>query len=62
MRTSETVTELGLYSSECCSEALIFDVGNVFRRCPKCQALCLWELEDKVVSPEELERESGIAA
>jgi hypothetical protein len=62
MRTSETVTELGLYNSECCSEELIFDVGDAFRRCPKCHALCVWELEDEVVSPDEVKRESGVAA
>lgn len=62
MKTSETVTELGLYISECCGEELTFDVGDTFQRCPKCQALCVWELEDEVVPLEQLERENGVAA
>jgi hypothetical protein len=62
MRTSETVAELGRYISECCGEEMIFDVGDVFQRCLKCQALCVWELEDEVVSYEEREPENGLAA
>jgi hypothetical protein len=62
MKTSETVTELGLYSSECCSEALIYDQGDVLQRCPRCHSLCVWELEDQVVFPEDLDGEDGVAA
>ena len=54
MRTDEMVSELGLYRSKCCSEELIFDVGDDFGRCPKCQSLCDWQLEDELISHEEL--------
>jgi hypothetical protein len=62
MRTSETVTVSGLYLSECCGKELTFCVGDTFQRCPKCQALCAWELEDEVILLEQPERENGIAA
>lgn len=62
MKTGQTVDELGLYSSECCSAELIFNIGDTFSRCPQCQHLCVWELESEVVSMEELEREERIAA
>ena len=42
MRTGETVTDLGLYATECCSEELIFDMGDQFAKCPRCQKLCIW--------------------
>jgi hypothetical protein len=61
-RTSEDVRELGLYSSECCGEELVFEVDDTFTRCPKCEGLCLWELEANLVRPEELEAETRIAA
>jgi hypothetical protein len=48
MRTSEDVYELGLYISECCGEEFIFDGGDTFRRCPRCQHLCNWDLESKI--------------
>jgi len=48
MRTSEDVHELGLYSNNCCNEELIFDKGDTFWRCPRCQSLCQWELESKI--------------
>lgn len=47
-RTSEDVHVLGLYMNDCCDEELIFDVGDTFWRCPRCQRLCLWELESKI--------------
>jgi hypothetical protein len=62
MRTSETVTVSGFYISECCGEELTFDVGDTFQRCPKCEALCVWELEDEVVPLQQPARENGIAA
>ena len=62
MRTSETVTDLGLYITKCCGQELIFDAGDTFQRCPKCHALSDWELEDEVIPLEPLERENGVAA
>jgi hypothetical protein len=41
---------------------LIFEVGSTFTRCPKCGGLCLWEIEEKLVRPEELEAETLKAA
>src|SRR6266436_1623553 len=47
MKTGETVTDLGLYTSECCSEELIFDTDDCFLRCQSCSRPCLWELEEE---------------
>ena len=58
MRTGETVTNLGLYDTECCSEEVILDTGDQFGKCPKCQKLCLWEMEEEIVSMDEY----GVAA
>jgi hypothetical protein len=62
MRTGETVTDLGLYTSDCCSGELIFDTGDVFGRCPQCNALCLWELEEEIVPADEFADVNGMAA
>ena len=62
MKTADTVTELGLYTSECCSAELIFDVGDQFLDCPQCGHRCLWELEEEVVTQDEFERMNGVAA
>lgn len=62
MKTGKTVSELGLYSSECCGAELIFDAGDTFSRCPACQHLCEWELEEKLVAVGDLERSDEIAA
>jgi hypothetical protein len=53
-RTTEDVHELGLYSNDCCNQELIFDEGDTFWRCPRCQQLCYWELECKITSEPEL--------
>ena len=47
MRTGETVTDLGLYATECCSEELIFDMGDQFAKCPRCHKLGIWEEEKR---------------
>ena len=62
MRTGETVMDLGLYATECCSEELIFDTGDQFGKCPKCQRLCIWEQEEELVTLDEFERLNGTAA
>ena len=54
MRTGEDVKELALYMSSCCNKEMIFDRNDVFTRCPLCEALCWWDLEEKLVSYEEL--------
>ena len=62
MKTGNTVMDLGLYASECCSADLIFEMGDTFLRCPQCNHLCDWELEEEIVSQDEFERVNGIAA
>ena len=62
LKTGDTVTDLGLYDTECCSEELIFDTGDQFTKCPKCQKLCIWEMEEEIVSQDEFERINGVAA
>jgi hypothetical protein len=62
MKTGETVTDLGLYTTDCCSVEVIFDTGDSFARCPNCNHLCHWELEEELEPSEDLERMTGIAA
>ena len=53
MRTGEDTLELGLYASECCGVELVFEKHDCLWRCPKCQALCDWEIVDVDVDVEE---------
>jgi len=62
MRSGDTVTDLGLYTSECCSAEMIFDTGDQFFKCPQCSRLCEWELEEEIVSLDEFEHLNGVAA
>ena len=62
MKTGETVTDLGLYESECCSAELIFDTGDTFARCPQCNHLCVWGMEEEIVTQDEFEQTNGVAA
>lgn len=62
MKTGDTVTDLGLYDSECCSAELIFDTGDRFVNCPTCNRACTWELEEELVMQDEFERVNGVAA
>jgi hypothetical protein len=62
MKTSETATELGVYASECCGEELIFDDGDTFSRCMKCNRLCEWEMIDVAKRGTEMEEEEHEAA
>jgi hypothetical protein len=55
MRTSEDVLELGLYTSDCCNQELIFDTGDTFCRCPGCESLCRWELESRITPIDAIE-------
>jgi hypothetical protein len=48
MKTSEDVRESGLYSNDCCNQELTFGKGDTFWRCPRCQHLCLWELDSTI--------------
>jgi hypothetical protein len=62
MKTADTVTDLGLYASECCSEELIFDTGDRLLNCPRCSRPCAWELEEELVTLDEYDRLNGLAA
>jgi hypothetical protein len=62
MKTGDTVTDLGLYASECCSAELIFDSGDSFLKCPQCCRPCIWELEEELVTVDGLEHMDGVAA
>lgn len=62
MRTGDTVTDLGLYTNECCSGETILDTGDTFPKCPACNHLCVWELEEELQIADELERVDQIAA
>jgi len=62
METSQTVSDLGLYISECCRAELIFDTGDLFLKCPRCSRHCVWELEEEIIGYEEFERLYGVAA
>jgi hypothetical protein len=59
MRTGENVSELGLYASICCGHDWIFDKQDVFYRCPKCEHLCEWELTERVIDWNQLQREAA---
>ena len=62
MKTNEMAISLGLYSSECCSAELIFDTGDEFLRCPECDRPCSWDLEEVLISQDEFEKITGVAA
>ena len=53
MKTFDDVRELGLYANDCCAEELIYDEGDTFWRCPRCQSSCLWQLESKITRESE---------
>jgi hypothetical protein len=62
MKTGETVTDLGLYASECCNVELIFDTEDTFLKCPQCCHLCGWELKEEILTQNEFEDINGAAA
>jgi len=55
MKTSQAVSEVGLYTSECCNAERTFDIGDTFVRCPKCQGLCEWDFQYELTTSENLE-------
>jgi hypothetical protein len=62
LKTGETVEQLGLYSSSCCNQELIFEPGDTFTRCPRCLGLCTWDFDSELVSVDDLGREDRSAA
>lgn len=61
MKTGQTVEQLGLYSSECCNQELIFEVGDTFTRCPRCLGLCEWEFDSELVSVNDMGEDRSAA-
>lgn len=60
MKTTERVNKLGLYTSACCNQEVIFEKKDTFTRCPACNRLCDWDLIETLISWrqfEELEEE-----
>ena len=62
MKTGDTVTDLGLYATECCSAELVFDTGDQFTKCPECRKLCIWDQEEETESIDEFEHMMRAAA
>jgi len=62
MKTSDDALELALYVNDCCNQELIFDFGDTFSRCPKCQRLCAWELESRLTDVVAVDSEGDVPA
>jgi hypothetical protein len=62
MKTAERVRRLGLYASSCCIDEAVFDVSDLFSRCPKCERLCEWDFVERVFSWQELDEHFAIIA
>jgi hypothetical protein len=43
MKTGRDANRPGLYISECCVSEVTFTKGQMFTRCPACNALTVWE-------------------
>jgi hypothetical protein len=43
MKTGRDANRPGLYISECCLSEVAFTKGQMFKRCPACNALTVWE-------------------
>jgi len=46
MKTGRDASRSGLYVSECCLKEFYCLEGQMFPRCPRCNALTVWELEE----------------
>jgi hypothetical protein len=55
MKSLESVRTLGLYSSACCKEEIIFNMNESFFHCPECESSCRWDLVEQVVSWQEMD-------
>jgi len=56
MRTGEYVANQGLYASRCCNREQPFEEHEIFQRCPACNSVCEWELEEEVVHSKKTKR------
>jgi hypothetical protein len=62
MKTGQTVDDPGLYSTKCCNVEVVFDPGDTFSRCPRCQHLCQWEFDCELVTSGDLDLIHEMAA
>lgn len=46
MKTGRDATDPGLYISECCIQELYVVEGQMLPRCPRCNALTIWDLDE----------------
>ena len=47
MKTGRDASRSSLYVSECClKECHCLEEGKMFPRCPRCNALTVWEVEE----------------
>ena len=49
MKTTQPVEVLGLYTSVCCGQDLIFYHSDYFTRCPACGEPCDWRFSEKLI-------------
>jgi hypothetical protein len=49
MKTTQYVSEPGLYSSACCEGDLIYYRDDHLARCPNCGQLCDWHFVESVI-------------
>jgi len=47
MKTGRDANRSGLYVSACCEKELYFPKGQMLPRCPRCNSLTVWELEEQ---------------
>ena len=62
MKTGDIAYQLGLYESRCCTAELIFDTGDRFVECPSCLQACRWNLEELLVTTDQLDAMMAAAA
>ena len=62
MKTGQDARELALYASDCCDYEMIFDKGDSFCRCPKCERVCEWDLVETVIARNEIDQPEPKAA
>ena len=44
LKTSHDVALTGKYSPDCCNVEVLFEKGQTFQRCPRCERLTIWQL------------------
>jgi len=44
LKTSHDCGLTGKYSPDCCNVEVLFQKGQTFQRCPRCERLAVWQL------------------